>query len=124
MTTEQLKQNAAAMIAFADGKPIQVAYKDDASKWCEQPLPTWSFDAFQYRPTPMPVTRPWSKPNDVPLNCWIRFSGDDEVYYLITTIGNSGVRIYDSSLQSWDTIKTMEHSTDRKTWLPCTVVEQ
>lgn len=48
---EQARHNASVMIAFADGKEIQVSPKGDDEWWdCENP--TWRFVRFDYRVKP------------------------------------------------------------------------
>lgn len=62
MNTETLRQNAAAMLAFADGKPIQFrgAHEVDPAKWIAADKPSFDCNAFDYRPKPEPVVRPWT----------------------------------------------------------------
>jgi hypothetical protein len=79
------------------------------------------------RPLP-PALRQWSKPEDVPGPvCWIRKSmcrtnGE----WMILCLCISGARISSGTgrritLISWVDLFSYEHSTDRKTWHPCTV---
>lgn len=121
MTTEQLKQNAAAMIAFADGKPIQYQACD---KWhdCSG---IGQIDSTPHRPKPEPVSRPWDSPEDVPGSvCWMRLHSDGCVAseQLITFIGRDGV-VFGGDRMIWSKLASYLYSTDRKTWLPCTVRE-
>ena len=121
----QLKQNAAAMIAFADGLPIQfIAANSD--RWVDY-LHTDMMPDFAnrpFRPKPQPVSRPWSKPEDVPLHCWIRL-GAVEPERLVIMVVSNGIRIAGTSCHSaffeWRELSALDHSTDRKTWHPCTV---
>jgi hypothetical protein len=130
LTKEQFSDNAAAMLAFADGKPIQF----DASGY-DATTPSWvdcqdvrHIHSVWHRPKPQPVSRPWSKPEDVPLHCWIRI-GQGEPERLVTMVASDGIRIAgvscDSAFFRWNEFADgREYSTDRKTWKPCTVEEQ
>ena len=125
LTIDQLKQNAAAMIAFADGKPIQFI-PANSDRWTDY-LHTDMMPDFAnrpFRPKPQPVSRPWSKPEDVPLHCWIRLkAGEPEM--MVIMVANNGIRIAgitcESAFFEWRELSLLEYSTDRKTWHPCTV---
>jgi hypothetical protein len=129
LTKEQLRDNAAAMLAFADGKPIQF---DASSYGATTPLWYDSTDIrhihdIWHRPKPQPVSRPWGKPEDVPLVCWIH-AGKGEPERLVTMVASDGIRIAgmscDSAFFRWHELADgCEYSTDRKTWKPCTVEE-
>lgn len=122
MTPEQLRQNAAAMLAFADGKPVQILHEQKG--WIDNPSNDLvDIDTIEYRPKPEPVTRHWSKPEDVPINCWIRWTEDGN-QYLVTAILDKGVQCkWDGSryTSTWDALRAggVKHSTDRKEWKPC-----
>jgi len=80
------------------------------------------------RPLPsVPRTRPWSKPEDVPVNFWVRHISADGVMYAPVNIHQSGIQIYwerDTHRIPWATLAEFyEYSLDRKTWQKCEVVE-
>ena len=128
LTNEQLRDNAAAILAFADGKPIQF----DASSYGAT-FPIWAdtsniqhIHEMWHRPKPQPVSRPWSKPEDVPGPvCWIRGIDDRNNERMIVHVDNAGIFsggemkcvMFGGEFLKW------EYSTDRKTWHPCTVEE-
>lgn len=119
----QLKQNAAAMLAFADGMPIQfIAANSD--KWVDY-LHTDMMPDFANRPfraKPQTVSRPWSTPEDVPLHCWLRSAPLSDQSWLVNGVLNAGV--YSAGgMKNWNELRDYEYSTDRKTWKPCTVEE-
>lgn len=51
MTTDQLLQTAAAMTAYAAGKPVQFQIIG-TSEWTDCPRPEWNCMAYLYRPKP------------------------------------------------------------------------
>jgi hypothetical protein len=129
LTNEQLRDNAAAILAFADGKPIQFeasAYGEVTQRWLDTPELTHIHNIW-HRPKPQPVSRDWSKPEDVPLlRCLIR-TRKGEPERLVTMVASNGIRIAgtscDSAFFEWRELSALEYSTDRKTWKPCTVEE-
>jgi hypothetical protein len=126
LTKEQLRDNAAAMLAFADGKPIQFnpSANDDPdpdSIWWDTKDLTY-IQTIWHRPKPQPVARPWSKPEDVPLNCWLRPHGGG-IMYLITNLSQEGTWGHTLGRIRWSDMPRFEYSTDRVTWKPCTVEE-
>jgi len=94
LTKDQLRDNAAAVLAFADGKPIELFTQDG---WSESLFTAGDAHLLlecmgqgnHYRPKPQPVARDWSKPEDVPLNCWLRPKGGGNMY-LITHLSGNG----------------------------------
>lgn len=122
LTKEQLRDNAAAILAFADGKPIQF----DASSY-DATTPRWvdcqdigHIHDICHRPKPQPVSRPWSTPEDVPLHCWLRSAPLSDQSWLVNGVLNAGV--YSAGgMKNWNELRDYEYSTDRKTWKPCTV---
>ena len=126
LTKEQLRDNAAALLAFADGKPIQFdasCYGATTPLWYDTTDLRHIHDIW-HRPKPQLVSRPWSKPEDVPLHCWIRLkAGEPEM--MVIMVANNGIRIAgitcESAFFEWSELSLLEHSTDRKTWKPCTV---
>jgi hypothetical protein len=128
LTKEQLRDNAAAMLAFADGKPFELFTQGG---WSESLLTTGDARLLlecmsqgnHYRAKPQPVSRPWSKPEDVPLNCWLNAPSVNNQAWLVNGVIESGV--YSAGgLKTWSELRDYQHSTDRKTWKPCTVEEQ
>ena len=126
--------NAAAMFAFAEGKPIehftQYGWIESIfSKGNAHLLLECMSEGNHYRPKPQPVSRPWSKREDVPGPvCWFRM-GKGEPERLVTMVASDGIRIAGTSCDSaffrWHELAVgCEHSTDRVTWKPCTVEEQ
>ena len=128
LTKEQLRDNAAAILAFADGKPIQ--YDSSA---IGSTIPIWAdtedlteIHIIPHRPKPRPVARPWSKPEDVPLHCWIR-RHNCHWSRLVIMVNEKRISCIDgdcTAIKSLDFSELAEHheySTDRKTWHPCTV---
>lgn len=140
MNTDQLRQTAAAIIAYAEGKPIQYRWLEckkpdyEVSKWKDLNGTiadgigwTPQLEHMEYRIKPM--SRPWSKPEDVPGSvCWVRFSCDGPAI-LVVMVTDQGIGLYGNTVlgyspKLWSDIGDWEHSTDRKTWHPCTVEEQ
>lgn len=80
-----------------------------------------------YRIKPEPVTRPWSKPEDVPGSvCWMRGArgtGVNDVQRFVTIVNSTGVSFSHGGEVYWARIPDWEYSTDRKTWQPCVVTE-
>jgi hypothetical protein len=126
LTNEQIKQTGLAMIAFSEGKKVEAAFVQSPNSWHDVERPNWHNEAAIFRPKPQPVSRPWSKPEDVPLNCWFR-TRKGEPERLVTMVASNGIRIagisHDSAFFEWRELSALEHSTDRVTWKPCTVEE-
>jgi hypothetical protein len=125
LTKEQLRDNAAAMLAFADGKPIQFnpsANNDPDSIWWDTKDLTY-IQTIWHRPKPQPVSRPWGKPEDVPGPvCWLRPKGGGNMLYLITHLSGDGTLGHTLGRIVWsEMVDLYEYSTDRVTWKPCTV---
>lgn len=51
MTTSDLLQTAAAMTAYAEGKPVQFQIRD-TNEWMDCTTPEWNCMAYVYRPKP------------------------------------------------------------------------
>jgi hypothetical protein len=122
LTKEQLRDNASAMLAFADGKPIE--YDSSSSE-----TPSWmNTEDLTYIHTiwhrPKPVSRPWSKPEDVPGPvCWIRNNRFSSMH-IVAQLSDDGIWAHGLGMLVWGTLEDYEYSIDRKTWKPCTVEEQ
>lgn len=126
MTNEQLRQNAAAMLAHTDGKPIQFLHS--AYGWTDTDDMEGIGSGIEYRPKPQPITRPWSKPEDVPGPvCWMRHNRTDGGCMLVIGIEPKlGIEalVWKSKVEilTWAEISGWEYSTDRRTWRKCEVV--
>jgi hypothetical protein len=120
LKNEQIKQTGLAMIAFSEGKKVEAAYVQSPNSWHDVDFPNWQSQAAIFRPKPQPVSRPWSKPEDVPLNCWLRICGT-ELFYLVTYLSPDWIGGNTLGRIAWDNLHGYEYSTDRKTWKPCTV---
>ncbi len=120
---EQLLQRAAAIEAHGRCEPIQFKTQHSQSKWQNSFWPVFNDSGLLYRPAPKPVTRPWSKPEDVPGPvCWLRSESDHA--FLVLEVHQSGMIIPGRTTQIvWDQVKWWEHSTDRKAWHKCEVTE-
>lgn len=128
---DRLKQNAAAMLARADGKPVQYKPRNRNCAWITiRPPGPLAFDCSynDYRPAPEPKVRPWSKPEDVPGPvCWMRQTGTKS-HGLVAWIDEAGIGAHGMASNStavtglmYEQLHAYEYSTDRKTWKPCTV---
>jgi hypothetical protein len=80
-------------------------------------------DADAARVAPVLFTAdPWSKPEHVPLTCWLRIKGRSTAW-LILAVDPLGVGIFPNGQAKWTWIdlREAEYSTDRRTWKPCVV---
>jgi hypothetical protein len=124
LTPDQLRTTADAYEAAMAGKPVEW-WNEDSKEWItEQVRPeVWSLD-WPRRPKPEPTTRPWDKPDDVPLNCWIQGS-NPKAATLIVGIDDHGIVVWKSSQEmlkiGWSEIHNYRHSVDRITWKACEV---
>jgi len=138
LTPEQLKQNAAAMIAFAEGKPIECLNRGGV----EGRTPFWGMvrpehheidtTNFLYRLKHEPQFVPWDCPADVPGPvCWLGTDDQNDPLWkncgsMVIGIDPEGVITLNSNdfLQkiTWEYLKCEKgiYSTDRITWKPCT----
>ena len=55
MNKEQAKENAAVMLAFAEGMTIECRARVGYGKWCVTKTPTFAFDYNEYRVKPEPL---------------------------------------------------------------------
>lgn len=124
LTPEQYHlQYAAAIRAQAESKPVEY-WDTNAGKWGMETLLARDWSTTPHRPKAEPVTRPWSKPEDVPGPlCWVRAFRCAPVCDMIVTISQNGfIRAGSSVFTTWaDAVNSYEHSTDRKTWHACVV---
>lgn len=130
MLKEIQLQNAAAMIAHAEGKSIQFkALDEDQWNYFDQNTePNWDFKNFEYRPKPEPKTRQWSMAEDVPvLPCYIRgIQSEGLSWALVLSAGTGGINVAGDGgcrFVPYDSLELYLCSTDRKTWQKCEVSE-
>lgn len=140
LTPQDYRNMADAIEAQKAGRPVQYAtlkYNgtrlDVPGEWKSNGADgTGELDDFKtlfiYRPAPEPVTRPWSKPEDVPGPvCYLRNSttGCGVHWFMVIQADEGTIDIQGREI-SWDALAkegVWEHSTDRITWKPCVVVE-
>lgn len=125
-TAARLRKTADAMEAHERGEPVEF-YDSEIGGWMLESCPRWCANT-NYRPAPKPVTRPWSKPDDVPCNCWLKHTEGSDWTSLILSVCTQGifcVRKFDGAVGrvAWEELRKSQYSTDRKTWLPCVVTE-
>jgi len=121
MTTEELKQklrdNLAAVEASEKGEPWE--YKIE-NEWVDGTgMNIANYMSTHCRPCAKP-DQLWSKPEHVPLNCWMRRKDSPRYSYLVAEIGPVGV-VLGRVVRPWTDLYEYEHSTDRINWLPCIV---
>lgn len=132
--SDHLRERADACDAALLCEPIE--RMQDNGKWTPAIVdnPERFLSSSRYRRAPAPKTRPWSKPEDVPGPvCWIRRNEvnaphSDNVMAMIVNTSDIGFEYFtrQNGFVNWcdvEKISSLEHSTDRKTWLPCTVIE-
>lgn len=118
---EQRDQRIAAVHARNCGLPVE--FVDYDGRWKYYPATLFS-PGWRYRPAPQPATRKWSKPSDVPAGCWIREEKvSDAEWSALTAIDSAGVATDENYITWADLFAYYYHSTDLKTWKPCTVTE-
>lgn len=137
-TQDTRKASAAIFNAAASGKTIEWNSHEHGWVGCD-PFENCSvYNVVRapefYRIKPEPVTRPWSKPEDVPGPvCWIRSNKDGAAFVIgINEVGVAYVGSYYGrreevllSRVEWGAFNgpRWQYSTDRKTWQPCVVTE-
>lgn len=123
------------MIAFADGKPIEFRWSEaylgsrrdrewKVAEYSGNNGPLWNFTEFDYRPKPEPKTRPWSKPSDVPLSCWVRRK-HTAWECLVVMVNHGRIAFIDGQATTiiaheYEKLSEFDYSTDRINWNPCT----
>ncbi len=124
LTPEQLRSNAAAMLAFAEGKPVESTTDAARFNWQPAKAPMWDCQTYYYRPAPEPATRRWSKPADVPFPFpLLRHQKDHDLELMINGVNTSGIFVRQSTVMEWISLYDYEYSTDRKQWHKCVVTE-
>lgn len=134
-TPEQLRLCADAKEAIDKGLPAeQWNARYTRGEWREYGGAFYLDDGWLYRPKSAPKTRPWSKPDDVPIGiCYIRDKNSPSGFSTILSANSYGfVRVvsrygYSNSAEinraSWSYCDEFEYSLDRKTWHSCEVTE-
>lgn len=120
LTPEEIQNNADAVKANLSGKQVEI-WSEVGGPWVDIEDPSWDFEFSRYRPKPEPKTRAWSSQADVPSLCWIRY-GQHPDQFMVTCIQFNGIG-FASTFLEWVHLSILEYSTDRKTWLACTVIE-
>lgn len=123
---DHLLERLASLEALMKGFPIQVLNANYC--WCPRPC-GGEFDAkARYRPAVQPVTRPWSKPSDVPGPvCFIRhIQSEGTSWAMITSASSDSICATNSvglSHLPYRELACYQYSTTRaeSSWLPCTV---
>ena len=64
MTTEEIREAAKVMEAYANGKKIQ--FRKGINEWINTPYPLFNWDKFTYRVKPEPKFRPFKNQEE----CW------------------------------------------------------
>ena len=64
MTTEEIRDAAKVMEAYANGKKIQ--FRKGINEWINTPYPLFNWDKFTYRVKPEPKYRPFESQEE----CW------------------------------------------------------
>lgn len=77
---------------------------------------------LDFCPAAEPVRRSWSKPEDVPLNCWLSLIPGFAV--MVVGVDDSGIFTAREQI-TWQKLHELQwqHSTDRINWKPCVVEE-
>lgn len=122
LTPEQLRLNAAAMVAHADRKPIECY--DDEDGWIDTKN-LGGILSIPHRPKPEPKARPWSKLEDYNGAEW--FSGDGgQSRFRFVGISSAGVFIGTrQTVVPWAELKAFwKHSMDGLSWHKCEVTEE
>lgn len=124
MTPEQQAENIECLKAHWNGE-TDFQYEVNAGFWIACTF--GNVDTHPIRRKPKPALVPWDCKEDVPLNCWVKHESNQyEVEGIIASVSNKGFTWIGSeserSFVSWDEperIRQLRHSTDRKTWHPC-----
>lgn len=140
LTTEQKKHCGAVRTAAANGEACELR-KSNGVDWIKADpfdspiIPEQAPD--RWRIAPKPVTRPWSKRDDIPMPiCWLQSFNDDgsirDVLAMITSVSDRGITVVgpanDVKFYSWELIAEknhkLRHTTDGVNFHPCTVEEK
>ncbi len=124
--TNQLKGLRDALNAKHGGRQWQwrpVGAHNWATESARTGIADLNLAQYEFRAAPESISRPWEKPEDVPLNCWIRYANHPDIF-LITSIQTNGIGWSGGNFREWIHFSGFDYSTDRKQWLPCTVEER
>lgn len=120
-TPDELRQQAAAMIAKANGKQLQFR---GSHEWIDlDPNAGLRWELYLYRPKPEPVTRPWDRQSDVPMpTCWLHTNTGAQLQ--VTGLSDSGI-FASGRWWVWNEIGDWSYSTDGNPEhaKPCTTEE-
>lgn len=134
-TPESLRRTADAIESYRidSNTPIEMRCLNGGN-WGRVEFPNFNSIAnYEYRRAPEPVTRPWSKPEDVPGPvCWLMLDTtlQDDFLTQVLTVGDCGVRaVFEDgrvAFLTWERLALLNprNSTDRKTFSPCAVTEE
>lgn len=128
LTPEQIADNVAAVKAHLEGKPFEY-YSKFMGIWYPCTNVALLVDGHHCRPAPVPVTRWWNRPEDVPAApvVWVTRSSYGSLQELVIEITTSGLVLgRDRKLTTWAELEkdSAAFSLDRQTWQPCTVTEE
>lgn len=135
MTKEETKMAAEIMLAFAEGKKIQVKNKDE-KEWFDFTKsinPTWNFEDFDYRIAPDRKYRPFKNTDEAFREAkkhgfWVKYGANS--YSMITNIdGESNdtnfVQIWVACDAEWsNAAEVLENNTWADTDEPCGILEE
>ena len=102
MTTEEIKEAAKVMEAYANGKKIQ--YLNGDNEWIDTPNPFFDWHNYVYRIKPESLYRPfktkeecWQEMHQHPDFGWVA-AQDSKVIYHINIVGDGYIHIDGSSI--------------------------
>lgn len=96
MTREETAEAIKVMQAWRDGETVELC-DDQLPEWQTMILnsPKWQFgNGVRYRIKPEPTLVPWSKPEDVPMNCWVCHKDSDDFGRLfVVAVHHDGLEV-------------------------------
>ena len=105
MTTEEIRDAAKVMEAYANGKKIQ--FRKGINEWINTPYPLFNWDKFTYRVKPEPKYRPfkgqeecWQEMHKHPDFGWIKGNVTGEYKQVIRVFGCKTELIFNISYNS------------------------
>jgi hypothetical protein len=125
MTSEELRQTAAAMLAFDAGKPVEVFLKGKQLGWHECSDPTWNSDVYLYRPKPEPKTRPMTRA-EFPFGAAVRHKLNPGGMLFPTSVSDDGIAYTLSGTHythPWLYLAHYEYTVNGIDFHSCTVTE-
>lgn len=121
-TREELLYISELLVGVANGRTLQGRAGDRWYDWDPTRIPAFDCKPIKdnCRLKPEPKSVPWDSPEDVPMPvCWVR-EREDEVCGLIVHMDRDGVDVGNDTYYRFSSLTDLEHSTDGKTWKPCT----